>query len=65
MIVICAGAGASGIHLAYELKHKFTYCSLDICEENDDMAGTRPALVVYLREYFSLLARALKYYANS
>ncbi|EAT77846.1 hypothetical protein SNOG_14654 [Parastagonospora nodorum SN15] len=40
MRVICAGAGASGIYLAYKLKHYFTDFSLNIYEKNEDIGGT-------------------------
>ncbi|KAL4939223.1 hypothetical protein BDV06DRAFT_225194, partial [Aspergillus oleicola] len=38
--VICAGAGASGIYLAYRLKHYFADFALDIYEKNPDIGGT-------------------------
>lgn len=38
--VICVGAGASGIYLAYKLKHYFTDFSLHIYEKNPDLGGT-------------------------
>ncbi|KAL3474465.1 hypothetical protein BJX99DRAFT_248248 [Aspergillus californicus] len=38
--VICAGAGASGIYLAYRLKHYFTDFTLDIYEKNPEIGGT-------------------------
>ncbi|OGE54789.1 hypothetical protein PENARI_c005G09522 [Penicillium arizonense] len=38
--VICAGAGASGIYLAYRLKKDFTDFTLDIYEKNADIGGT-------------------------
>jgi cation diffusion facilitator CzcD-associated flavoprotein CzcO len=38
--VICAGAGASGIYLAYRLKHYFIDFALDIYEKNPDIGGT-------------------------
>ncbi|KAL4861634.1 hypothetical protein BDV12DRAFT_203834 [Aspergillus spectabilis] len=38
--VICAGAGASGLYLAYRLKHYFTDFTLAIYEKNHDIGGT-------------------------
>lgn len=38
--IICVGAGASGIYLAYKLKQCFTDYSLDIYEKNPDIGGT-------------------------
>ncbi|KAH7083601.1 hypothetical protein FB567DRAFT_604618 [Paraphoma chrysanthemicola] len=40
MRVICVGAGASGLYLAYKLKHYFTDFTLDIYEKNADIGGT-------------------------
>lgn len=40
MRVICVGAGASGIHLAYKLKYFFTDFSLHVYEKNPDIGGT-------------------------
>ncbi|KAK8877498.1 FAD NAD(P)-binding domain-containing protein [Apiospora arundinis] len=38
--VICIGAGASGLYLAYKLKKDFTDFTLDIFEKNADIGGT-------------------------
>lgn len=38
--VICIGAGASGIYMAYKLKHYFTDFTLDVYEKNPDIGGT-------------------------
>lgn len=40
MRVICVGAGASGIYMAYKLQRNFTDFSLDVYEKNPDIAGT-------------------------
>lgn len=40
MRVICVGAGASGIYLAYKLKHYFTDFTLNVYEKNRDIGGT-------------------------
>ncbi|OQE13287.1 hypothetical protein PENFLA_c051G04100 [Penicillium flavigenum] len=40
MRVIVVGAGASGIYMAYKLKHCFTDVVLDIYEKNADIGGT-------------------------
>ncbi|KAL1795478.1 hypothetical protein ACET3X_005702 [Alternaria dauci] len=40
MKVIGVGAGASGLCLAYKLKHYFTDFTLNIYEKNDDVGGT-------------------------
>lgn len=38
--VICIGAGASGLYLAYKLRKDFTDFTLDIYEKNSDIGGT-------------------------
>ncbi|KAK7946263.1 cyclohexanone monooxygenase [Apiospora aurea] len=38
--VICIGAGASGLYLAYKLRKDFTDFTLDIFEKNPDIGGT-------------------------
>ncbi|KAK8102398.1 hypothetical protein PG984_015544 [Apiospora sp. TS-2023a] len=38
--VICIGAGASGLYLAYKLRKDFTDFTLDIYEKNPDIGGT-------------------------
>jgi len=38
--VICVGAGASGIYMAYKLKSKFTDFTLNLYEKNADIGGT-------------------------
>lgn len=38
--VICIGAGASGIYMAYKLKHYFTDFSLNVYEKNPEIGGT-------------------------
>lgn len=38
--VVCIGAGASGIMLAYKLKRHFTDFTLHIFEKNSDVGGT-------------------------
>jgi cation diffusion facilitator CzcD-associated flavoprotein CzcO len=38
--VMCVGAGASGLCLAYKLKHYFTDFTLNIYEKNEDIGGT-------------------------
>ncbi|KAI7082988.1 flavin-binding monooxygenase [Hortaea werneckii] len=40
MRVICVGAGASGLYLAYKLKHRFTDFTLNVYEKNQDISGT-------------------------
>lgn len=40
MRVVCIGAGASGIYLAYKLAHYFTDFTLDVYEKNVDVGGT-------------------------
>ncbi|OAL38853.1 hypothetical protein AYO20_02059 [Fonsecaea nubica] len=40
MRVVCIGAGASGIYMAYKLNHSFTDFSLDVYEKNSDISGT-------------------------
>jgi putative NAD(P)-binding protein len=40
MRVVCIGAGASGIYLAYKLKHYFTDFTLDVYEKNLGVGGT-------------------------
>jgi len=38
--VICIGAGASGLYLAYKLRKDFTDFTLDLFEKNADIGGT-------------------------
>ena len=38
--VICIGAGASGLLLAYKLQRSFDYFELVIYEKNEDISGT-------------------------
>ncbi|KAK8023756.1 hypothetical protein PG993_011822 [Apiospora rasikravindrae] len=38
--VICIGAGASGLYLAYKLRKDFTDFTLDVFEKNPDIGGT-------------------------
>lgn len=42
--VICVGAGASGLLLAYKLQRHFADLELDIYEKNPDVSGTWYAL---------------------
>jgi cation diffusion facilitator CzcD-associated flavoprotein CzcO len=38
--VVCIGAGASGIYLAYRLKNSFTDFTLKVYEKNAGIGGT-------------------------
>ncbi|KAF9893699.1 hypothetical protein FE257_009867 [Aspergillus nanangensis] len=38
--IVCIGAGASGIYLAYKLKTSFTDFELDVYEKNPEIGGT-------------------------
>lgn len=40
MRVVCIGAGASGLYLAYKLKHYFTDFTLSVYEKNTEISGT-------------------------
>ncbi|AEO67780.1 uncharacterized protein THITE_2050573 [Thermothielavioides terrestris NRRL 8126] len=40
MRVVCIGAGASGLYMAYKLKHYFTDFTLNIYEKNPQISGT-------------------------
>lgn len=38
--VVCMGAGASGLFMAYKMKTLFTDFTLDVFEKNADIGGT-------------------------
>lgn len=40
MRIVCVGAGASGLCLAYKLQRSFTNISLTVFEKNPDVSGT-------------------------
>jgi ribulose 1,5-bisphosphate synthetase/thiazole synthase len=40
MRVITVGAGASGIYMAWKLKHSFTDFTLNVYEKNPEVSGT-------------------------
>lgn len=40
MRVVVVGAGASGIYMAYRLKHYFTDFTLHVYEKNPEISGT-------------------------
>ena len=40
MKVICAGAGATGLYLAYRIQMRMTDCTFTIYEKNNEIGGT-------------------------
>jgi protoporphyrinogen oxidase len=40
MKVICAGAGATGLYLAYRIQKRMTDCTFTIYEKNNEIGGT-------------------------